>query len=158
MVVPVPVDVDALRLPAPLGIGDHSDLFRDERRDNTLLQLRADAVDVLDHLPDVPAVKFRRVKAVPLCDQRPFEPFMGAVQRDHKIFAVTLPGQRLEAGIVIQRPIQGAVIFEPDIIIVQDERVGDPHDHPADLLQAASQSVILAEPVVPACFALRGNV
>ena len=158
MMLPVPVDVEALRLPALSGVGGHGVFLRNKRGNDALLQLRADAVDVADHLPDIPTVELRRVKAVPLRDQRPLHALMRTVQGDHKIFPIPIPGQRLEAGIVIQRPIQGAVVLEPDVVIVQDKRVGDAHDHPAYLLQPSGESVVLAEPIVPARLALCGVV
>ena len=101
MMLPVPVDVEALRLPTLSGVGGYSVFLRNKRGNDALLQLRADTVDVADHLPDIPAVELRRVKAVPLRDQRPLHALMGAVQGDHKIFPIPIPGQRLEADIVI---------------------------------------------------------
>ena len=154
MMLPVPVDVDALRLSALSGVGGYSVFLRNKRGNDALLQLRADAVDVADHLPDIPTVELRRVKAVPLRDQRPLHALMGAVQGDHKIFPISIPGQRLEAGIVIQRPRQRAVVLKPDVVIVQDKGVGDAHNHPAYLLQPSRQSMVLAKPVIPASPAL----
>ena len=91
--------------------------------DDTVFQLMGNAIDVLAHLPDIVALKFRRVITVPLCEQRPFLFFVGAVQRHNKIFAVTLPGQRFKPHIVVQRADHGTVVLEPDVIVVQNERV-----------------------------------
>ena len=54
--ISVSVDVDTFRFPPQTGIGGHGVLLRDEWGDDALPQLRADAVDVPNHLPDIPPV------------------------------------------------------------------------------------------------------
>ena len=70
-VLPRPPDaVAAFPLVLP-DIFAHSRFLQHEARLDPLRQLRRDGIDVFHHVTDIAAFKFRRVIAIPLCNERP---------------------------------------------------------------------------------------
>ena len=106
---------------------------------------RGHGVDMAEHIPHVCTGEFRLFKSMALRVDGPLMGLMGTVPDDHKISPVAVTMQRFKPHVIIERAGQRAVVLEPDIVVVQDIGVGDPHDHLAQLLEPSGQRVILTE-------------
>ena len=78
-----------------------------------------------EHIPHVCTCEFRLLKPMALRVKRPFMSLMGTVPNNHKILPVAVAMQRLKPHVIIERAGQGAIVLEPDIVVVQDIGVGN---------------------------------
>ena len=111
-----------------------------------------------EHIPHVSTGEFRLLKSMALCVKRPLMGLMGTVPDDHKILPAAVAMQRFKPYVIIERAGQRAVVLEPDIVVVQDIGVGDPHNHLAQFLEPSGQGVILTEPVIPPGLTLNSTI
>ena len=115
-------------------------------------------IDMAEHIPHVSTGEFRLLKSMALCVKRPLMGLMGTVPDDHKILPAAVAMQRFKPYVIIERAGQRAVVLEPDIVVVQDIGVGDPHNHLAQFLEPSGQGVILTEPVIPPGLTLNSTI